>query len=137
MFHSKFLDMSSLDLMVCNSNATTIIPTALHEDNSVLEFQIQAKPRTTSYNKLFFSLGQGLIELASTRFGSLGCYNSDISLTRHFSMALSTDMDSTIFEDNHQQTLPDLSKHQICQMIELWFSHHPLSIIVSKTLLPS
>ena len=91
---------------------------------------------TVTYRRLFFALVPGLVEMVSARFGSLGFCQSDDSLTQHFASCLSLDTTSTMFgADKQAEAPPKYNDHQICQLIELWFFNHPLSFILSKTLL--
>ena len=95
-----------------------------------------ATTMTVTYEKLFFGLVPGLVELVSARFGSLGLCHRDETLTPYFASSLAQDRSVTMFDAHTQvETPPKYNDHQVCQMIELWFFHHPLSFIVSKTLL--
>lgn len=89
-----------------------------------------------TYNKLFLSVTQGLVESISARFGSLGCCQAEDSVADFISTSLAQDNTETMYDvERHSETLPEYNDHQVRQMIELWFIHHPLSFIVSKTLL--
>ena len=72
----------------------------------------------------------------SQRFGSLGCVQRDDNPVDFVSYLLTQDDTSIMFEDDIEpESLPKYSDHQLCQMIELWILHHPLSFLVSMTLL--
>lgn len=89
-----------------------------------------------TYKRLFFGLIPGLVELVSARFGSLGFCQCDDTLTQYFALSLAQDRTVEMFDSNAlPEMAPKYNDHQICQMIELWFFHHPLSFIISKTLL--
>ncbi|KAL6719148.1 hypothetical protein ACLMJK_003385 [Lecanora helva] len=91
---------------------------------------------TVTYKRLFFGLVPGLVELVSARFGSLGFCQSEDTMSQFFGSSLSMDSTSTMFDmDTQAEARPKFNDHQICQLIELWFFHHPLSFILSKTLL--
>ena len=97
-----------------------------------------ATTATVTYEKLFFGLVPGLVELVSARFVSFGLCHADDTLTPYFTSTLAHDRTVTMFDTPTQaETPPKFNDHQVCQMIELWFFHHPFSIIVSKTLLLS
>lgn len=82
------------------------------------------------------SLSQDLVELVSQRFGSLGCFQREDNPADSVSSLLTQDDPATMSEDELEpESLPRYSDHQLCQMIELWILHHPLSFLVSKTLL--
>ena len=84
----------------------------------------------------FLSLSQGLVELVSQRFGSLGCFQREDDPADFVSSLPTQDDTATIFaDDTEPESMPRYSDHQLCQMIELWILHHPLSFLVSKTLL--
>ena len=126
----------------CFSQETerTIWEAAINE-NSIPEFLSNsgistATPGTFTYQSLFYALVPGLVELVSARFGSLGFCQSDNSLTQYFAACLSSDRVSTMFDaEATVESPPKYNDHQIYQLIELWFFHHPLSFILSKTLL--
>ncbi|KAK0511413.1 hypothetical protein JMJ35_005986 [Cladonia borealis] len=87
-------------------------------------------------NSPLLSLSQDLVELASKRFGSLGSFQREDTSTDFVSTLLTLDEDATMFEnDTEPESLLKYSDHQLYQMIELWVFHHPLSFLVSKTLL--
>ena len=93
-------------------------------------------PVTVTYKRLFFGLVPGLVELVSARFGSLGFCHSDDTLTQYFASSLAQDRTISMFDTNTSvEAPPKYNDHQVCQMVELWFFHHPLSFIISKTLL--
>ena len=111
----------------------------MSKNNNAPDFQAgpeSATTKTVTYEKLFFGLVPGLVELVSARFGSLGLCHRDETLTPFFASSLAQDRSVTMFDAHMQvETPPKYNDHQVCQMIELWFFHHPLSFIVSKTLL--
>ena len=87
-------------------------------------------------NSPLLNLSQDLIEQVSKRFGSLGSFQRENDSTDFLSSLLTQDKNSTMFgDDSEPEPLPKYSDHHLCQMIELWVFHHPLSFIVSKTLL--
>lgn len=82
------------------------------------------------------SLSQDLIGLISKRLGSLGSFQQEDTPTCFVSSALTQNENYTMFEgDTEPEKLPMYSDHQLSQLIELWVFHHPLSFVVSKTLL--
>ena len=116
---------------------------AMKKEDPISNFSSEASSGTTTpisgtvtYKRLFFGLVPGLVELVSARFGSLGFCQSDDTMTQYFASSLSLDSTSTMFDANPQgEVRPKYNDHQVCQLIELWFFHHPLSFILSKTLL--
>ena len=79
---------------------------------------------------------QDLVEVVSKRFSSLGCIQREHDPVDFISSSLPRDITSTMFgNDTEPDPLPEYDDHHLCQMIELWVFRHPLSILVSKTLL--
>lgn len=143
-FHRVFLEHVPQDMMA-NSN---ILPKEFNrpiwegvngEHKPVVNSPNDSEPSpitTVSYKRLFFNLIPGLVELVSSRFGCLGFCHRDDTLTEYFASSLAQDRTVTMFDTHSRGGTPtQYNDHQVCQMIELWFFHHPLSFIVSKTLL--
>ncbi|KAL8725320.1 MAG: hypothetical protein Q9166_007426 [cf. Caloplaca sp. 2 TL-2023] len=97
----------------------------------------ETQRRTISYSQLLYTMTQGLVEMLSVRFGSLGCYQLKDPSARFYAVSLANDDTPTMFEPSITETINPLDafdSHRTIQMIEVWFSVHPLSNIVSKTL---
>ena len=93
--------------------------------------------RTISYEKLLYTMTLELVEMLSIRFGNLGCYQLGDSTARFYAVSLANDDTPTMFESTAAQEpdpLVDFDAHRSTQLIEVWFSVHPLSNIMSKTL---
>ncbi|KAH6672343.1 hypothetical protein B0J14DRAFT_438256, partial [Halenospora varia] len=106
-----------------------------------------------SYEGLFFILAQELIEMLALRFGDLGCHQLEPARSRYFVKSFAADSTETMFdrpdlvqssEQMNDNEFPQLSMgtplqeyngHLTIQMLEIWFSQHPLSFIFPKTLL--
>ncbi|KAL8734409.1 MAG: hypothetical protein Q9181_003230 [Wetmoreana brouardii] len=105
---------------------------------SILGSAVQKTPRRTiSYSQLLYTMTQGLVEMLSGRFGSLGCYQLKDPSARFYAVSLANDDTPSMFEsatDENLNPLDAFDSHRTIQMIEVWFSVHPLSNIVSKTL---
>ncbi|KAI4246318.1 MAG: hypothetical protein L6R40_001986 [Gallowayella cf. fulva] len=105
---------------------------------SILGSAAQETPRRTiSYAQLLYTMTQGLVEMLSVRFGSLGCYQLKDPSARFYAVSLAEDDTPTMFECTTVEDINPLhafDSHRTVQMIEVWFSVHPLSNIVSKTL---
>ncbi|KAF4539957.1 hypothetical protein BFW01_g10632 [Lasiodiplodia theobromae] len=88
------------------------------------------------YRDVFNGLAQSIVELFLIRFNSLGCSPREQTTL--------TDLSKLFFQ---QQPLPSFSifaspippqsfaDRKVQQLIEVWFAHHPLSFVLSKTLL--
>ena len=93
--------------------------------------------RTISYEQLLYTMTLELVEMLSVRFGSLGCYRLGDMNSRFYAVSLANDDTPTMFESTiveEPDPLIDFDSHRTIQMIEIWFSVHPLSNIISKTL---
>ncbi|KAL8919327.1 MAG: hypothetical protein Q9172_005032 [Xanthocarpia lactea] len=97
----------------------------------------EAPRRTISYAQLLDTMTQGLVEMLSVRFGSLGCYQLKDPSARFYAVSLANDDTPTMFESTDVEDIDPShasDSHRTIQMIEVWFSVHPLSNIISKTL---
>ena len=107
--------------------------------DSLLGFSLgERKRRPISYEQLLYTVTQELVEMLSIRFGNLGCYHHADTSARFFAISLAQDHTPTMFEPTSAEEpnpLIDFDSHRTIQMIEVWFSVHPLSNIISKTLL--
>lgn len=95
-----------------------------------------SKP-TISYEKLFFIMSEELVEMLSFQFGSLADPHIGQENARFFVFSLLNDKTSDMFNFNpnvEMDPLATIENTWILQMIEVWFSAHPLSNIISKTL---
>lgn len=106
-------------------------------DGSALPNCHQISPiEPISYEKLFFGITQGLVQLILARYGSLGYCESSGIPTWYLVTSLANDTTTGMFDDvDDQETVPQFAEHRVHQMIEVFFIHNPLSVIVSKTLL--
>ncbi|KAL8810348.1 MAG: hypothetical protein Q9200_002649 [Gallowayella weberi] len=97
----------------------------------------EAPRRTISYAQLLYTMTQGLVEMLSIRFGSLGSHQLKDPSARFYAVSLANDYTPTMFESKGIEDVNPLhafDSHRTGQMIEVWFSVHPLSNIISKTL---
>ncbi|KAG9238213.1 hypothetical protein BJ875DRAFT_513972 [Amylocarpus encephaloides] len=110
-----------------------------------------------SYEGLFFILAQELIEMIALRFGDLGCHQLEAGRSRYFVKSFMADTVECMFDrvESFPSTdkgnsppsgfgqpltpgstpLQEYNGHLTVQMLEIWFSQHPLSFIFPKTLL--
>ncbi len=78
------------------------------------------------------------VEMVALQFGGLGCDQvAEDDSTRLFKRCLARDDTETMFDQpaEAQNPLLEYNDHQTLQMVDVWFSHHPLAVIISKTLL--
>ena len=94
-----------------------------------------------TYEDPMFTLIEDFVEMVTQRFGDLGCQQLEDRPPPLFKMCLDVDDNRNMFDDYDGQvtdsTNPTLqyNNYQTLQMIDIWFSHHPLAFIISKTLL--
>ena len=77
------------------------------------------------------------VEMVALRFGGLGCHQVEDDGSRLFKRYLAMDDTQDMFDERSEAHNPlvEYNDHQTLQMVDVWFSHHPLAVIVSKTLL--
>ncbi|KAI9806703.1 MAG: hypothetical protein M1825_006160 [Sarcosagium campestre] len=84
-------------------------------------------------------LTQGLVEMLAVKLGVLGCYSlvADGGSGNICNASLAKDSTRAMFDSTQtmHNSLVDFDDHCTLQMIDVWFSFHPLSPILSKTLL--
>jgi len=90
----------------------------------------------TNYDALFSLIMQELVEMLAVKFGKLGCHHLNENGPTFYIQSLSEDTSMGPFEQCSPPNDPvqDMDDHQVLQMIDVWFSIHPLATIVSKTL---
>ncbi|KAA8649451.1 hypothetical protein EYZ11_007754 [Aspergillus tanneri] len=95
-------------------------------------------PRRLTYDGLLSFLAHDMVEML-LRFSNLGCEQPQ-GTNRHFYItSLAADTTQTMFDPPQpmKKPLSTLGKYRLLQMVDLWFSMHPLSPLISKTLLIS
>ncbi|KAF5860472.1 hypothetical protein ETB97_001482 [Aspergillus alliaceus] len=89
-----------------------------------------------NYDGLLSAIAQEMLEMLLLRVDSLRCGQPDEANRNFFLASLAADTTLSMFNHPHNPNpLEDLGKHRILQLIDLWYSGHPLSPLVSKTLL--
>ncbi|UNI15780.1 hypothetical protein JDV02_002282 [Purpureocillium takamizusanense] len=94
-------------------------------------------PRNVKYTGILSLLTHDLVGLVTEQFGSLGCHHVEDGGARFFLCGLIGDETPTMFDNDPLggNPLSDYGQRQQTQLIDVWFSVHPLSFLVSKTLL--
>ncbi|KAK5987500.1 Transcription factor pynR [Cladobotryum mycophilum] len=87
-------------------------------------------PKNVKYTGILSLLTHDLVGLVTDQFGSLGCHHVEDGGARFFLSGLVNDETQTI-----GNPLSEYNQRQQTQLIDVWFSVHPLSFLVSKTLL--
>ncbi|KAI9370386.1 hypothetical protein BJX61DRAFT_544674 [Aspergillus egyptiacus] len=110
-----------------------------HSGPPVPGSDLQPPAEKISYKELFFSLTPALLDLLSAKIGRLRSgdeCDSAIPHYHHLRNYLAQDGSQTMFGDDYpvgNVSLPGVSDQTVCQMMEVWFSQHPLSLLLSKT----
>ena len=91
-----------------------------------------------TYEDPIFTLIEDFVEMVTSRFGDLGCQELEERPPPLFKRCLDVDDIQDMFDVVEAQATNPLlqyNSYQTLQMIDIWFSHHPLAFILSKTLL--
>ncbi|KAM4066023.1 hypothetical protein HRG_000181 [Hirsutella rhossiliensis] len=93
--------------------------------------------KSIKYTGILSLLTHDLVGLVSDQFGSLGCHHVEDGGARFFLSGLASDETQTMFDNAPPSGNPlaEYGQRQQLQLIDVWFSTHPLSFLVSKTLL--
>ncbi|KAI1409919.1 hypothetical protein F5Y13DRAFT_169234 [Hypoxylon sp. FL1857] len=92
---------------------------------------------TSQYAGLFSLLTEDLVAMIVDRFGSLGCHLTESGGARFLINGLRRDSTDTMFDSgpSGQNPLAEYGTRKTTQLIDVWFSNHPLSFLLSKTLM--
>ncbi|OJJ06314.1 hypothetical protein ASPVEDRAFT_32621 [Aspergillus versicolor CBS 583.65] len=90
-----------------------------------------------SYDGMLSFLAHEMVEILLLRFGQLGCEQPESTHQYFYIASLAEETTPSMFDPARRQRGPlaALGKHRVVQMVHLWFMMHPLSPLVSKTLL--
>ncbi|KAI0113802.1 hypothetical protein F4776DRAFT_639049 [Hypoxylon sp. NC0597] len=95
------------------------------------------RSHTTQYAGLFSILTEDLVAMIVNRFGSLGCHLIEGGGAKFLINGLRRDHTDTMFDPEplDQSPLAEYGNRKTTQLIDVWFSNHPLSFLLSKTLM--
>ncbi|TWU76948.1 hypothetical protein ED733_007144 [Metarhizium rileyi] len=98
---------------------------------------VKFNPKNVKYTGILNLLTHDLVGLVTDQFGSLGCHHVEDGGARFFLSGLINDKTQTMFDNAplSGNPLSEYGQRQQTQLIDVWFSVHPLSFLVSKTLL--
>ncbi|KAJ9634773.1 hypothetical protein H2199_008822 [Coniosporium tulheliwenetii] len=104
------------------------------DDDSVSELLALSRPH---YNNLFVVLVQDLLSMLIDKFGDLGCQHIQDGRAKFYVRGLAHDRATHMFDSTQvpSDLLAEYESRRTTQMIDVWFSMHPLSMLISKTLL--
>lgn len=98
---------------------------------------IQISPQSNRHTSILTLLLQDIVGLVASQHGSLGSHHVEQGRAHFFSSNLAKDSSQTMFGESLSQgdPLELYGRRQQTQLIDIWYSTHPLSFLVSKTLL--
>ncbi|RAL05133.1 uncharacterized protein BO80DRAFT_178030 [Aspergillus ibericus CBS 121593] len=90
-----------------------------------------------SYDGLLSFMASEMVGILPLRFSYLGDQQPDTPNQNYYVSSLAADTTLTMFDpiERDFDPLMALGKHLVLQLVDVWFSAHPLSPLVSKTLL--
>ncbi|PWW73038.1 hypothetical protein C7212DRAFT_366251 [Tuber magnatum] len=91
-----------------------------------------------SYDSMRGVLTQELVEILSTKYGRLDCLHLGESRGKFYLRCLAADPTLSMFHGvplSYENPIDLMGASRVVELIGTWFSVHPISIIVSKTLL--
>ncbi|KAK6352367.1 hypothetical protein TWF730_009195 [Orbilia blumenaviensis] len=104
--------------------------------------EVQYRAPVMSYDGVLTFMAQEVVEMVAIMYGRLGCQHLEDSPGKFYVKSCLADTSPKMFSSSvlngtaaqKPSPLARFEQHQIVQMIESWFSLHPLSSIASKTL---
>lgn len=98
---------------------------------------IQISPQSNRHTSILALLLQDIVGLVASQHGSLGSHHVEQGRAHFFASNLAQDSSQTMFGESLSQgdPLELYGRRQQTQLIDIWYSTHPLSFLVSKTLL--
>ena len=125
-----------VDIGTC-PNAISALSRKSSETQITIQSHETSPHPTITYEEPMHVLIKDFVEMVALQFGDLGCDQIEDDGCRLFKRCMATDDTQTMFDQLAEDQNPFLeyNDHQTLQMIDVWFSHHPLAVIVSKTLL--
>ena len=134
---SRLFDTHDAEDFETCSNAIS----ALGRKNSETKVSIQSHDTspspTITYEEPMHVLIKDFVEMVALQFGDLGSGRDEMDGPRLFKRCLAVDDTQNMFDQPSitKNPLLEYNDHQVLQMVDVWFSHHPLAFIISKTLL--
>ncbi|PWY68146.1 hypothetical protein BO83DRAFT_364972 [Aspergillus eucalypticola CBS 122712] len=116
---------------------TAIVTYQRELDKSPRKTPIHSIQLPWSYDGLLSFMASEMVGILPLRFSHLGVQQLEAPNQNFYISTLATDTTRTMFDplESAADPLMVLGKHLILQLVDVWFSAHPLSPLVSKTLL--
>ncbi|KAF3921260.1 hypothetical protein ABW21_db0206226 [Orbilia brochopaga] len=117
-------------------------PMSSHSSPPAELMEVQYRAPVMSYDGVLTFMAQEVVEMVAVMYGRLGCQHLEDSAGKFYVKSCLGDPSKTMFSKSildgtaaqKPSPLARFEQHQIVQMVESWFSLHPLSAIASKTL---
>lgn len=132
LFHTQGYE----DIETCTNAISALSRKSSENQASIQSRNPEPRPAIT-YEEPMQVLIEDFVEMVALHFGDLGCDQVVDDGPRLFKRCLTYDDTETMFDQpaEAQDPLLAYNDHQTLQMVDVWFSHHPLAVIISKTLL--
>ena len=135
-FSRLFATQEFEDIEPCPNAISALGRKNSENQTTIQSHDISPRPKIT-YDEPMNVLIKDFVEMVALQFGNLGCEKTEEDGSRLFKKCLAMDDTQNMFDQpaEAQNPLLEYNDHQTLQMVDVWFSHHPLAVIISKTLL--
>lgn len=139
MFGEYFIRKSSSRSNLFQNSIASFQRHAQQQQQPLSSGQQEKSHSTLSYDGLLSFLAHDMIEILSLRVGHLGCERLCSSQAKFYITSLGTDTTPAMFDPPRglKNPISALGQHRVMQLVDVWFFMHPLSTLVSKTLVLS
>lgn len=128
------------EYLICKSGLRSVFRASINIFHRKQQQQQEDRCSRLNYDGLLCFLASDMVEIFVSRFGYLGCESPNFAQQDFYIASLAADTTSNMFDPPKELENPisTLGMHLVMQLVEVcWFSMHPLSPLVSKTLLLS
>lgn len=136
----RMLEQMFDEYLICKSGLRSVFRASINIFHRKQQQQQEDRCSRLNYDGLLCFLASDMVEIFVSRFGYLGCESPNFAQQDFYIASLAADTTSNMFDPPKELENPisTLGMHLVMQLVEVcWFSMHPLSPLVSKTLLLS
>ena len=135
----RMLEQMFDEYFICKSGLRSVFRASINSFHRKRQQQQEDRRSRLNNDGLLCFLANDMVEIFVSRFGNLGCESPDFTQQDFYIASLAADTTSNMFDPPKELENPisTLGMHLVMQLVEVWFSMHPLSPLVSKTLLLS
>lgn len=139
MFDEYFIRKSGSRSNLFQNSIASFQRHAQQQQQSLSSGQQEKSRSTLSYDGLLYFLAHDMVEILLLRVGHLGCERLVSAQANFYITSLAADTTPAMFDPSRRQKNPisAMGQHQVMQLVDIWFFMHPLSPLVSKTLVLS